>query len=44
LIVPLSARVPARDADGERRATLDLQVSLPDGAVTLLGSAVVALD
>ncbi|BBZ39489.1 MaoC/PaaZ C-terminal domain-containing protein [Mycobacterium conspicuum] len=32
------------EVDGERQATLDLQVSLPDGTVTLLGSAVVALD
>jgi acyl dehydratase len=32
------------DVDGERRATLDLKVALPDGTVTLLGSAVVALD
>ena len=32
------------EVNGERQATLDLQVSLPDGTVTLLGSAVVALD
>ena len=30
--------------DGERRATLTLQMALPDGTVTLLGDAVVALD
>ena len=29
--------------DGERRATLDLQVVLPDGTVTLTGTAVVAI-
>jgi acyl dehydratase len=32
------------DVGGERRATLDLKVALPDGTVTLLGAAVVALD
>ena len=32
------------EVNGERHATLELQVSLPDGTVTLLGSAVVALD
>jgi acyl dehydratase len=32
------------DVNGERQATLDLKVSLPDGTVTLLGSAVIALD
>jgi acyl dehydratase len=32
------------EADGERLATLDLKVSLPDGTVTLLGQAVIALD
>lgn len=32
------------EVDGERRATLDLQVTLVDGTVTLLGSAVIALD
>jgi acyl dehydratase len=29
--------------DGERQATFDLQVSLPDGTVTLLGSAVLVI-
>jgi len=32
------------EVDGERRATLDLKVALADGTVTLLGSAVIALD
>lgn len=32
------------DVNGERHATLELQVSLPDGRVTLLGSVVIALD
>jgi acyl dehydratase len=32
------------EVDGERQATLELKVSLPDGTVTLVGSAVVALD
>ena len=32
------------EVNGERQATLDLKVSLPDGTVTLLGSAVIALD
>jgi acyl dehydratase len=32
------------EVNGERHATLELQVSLPDGTVTLLGSAVIALD
>ena len=31
------------DVDGERRATLDLTVTLDDGTVTLTGDAVVAL-
>jgi acyl dehydratase len=30
--------------DGERQATLELSVTLPDGACTLAGSAVVAID
>jgi len=32
------------DVDGERLATLDLQVSLADGTTTLVGEATVALD
>jgi acyl dehydratase len=32
------------EVDGERLATLDLKVSLPDGTVTLRGEAVVVLD
>lgn len=32
------------EVDGERRATLDLAVTLADGTVTLTGDAVVALD
>lgn len=32
------------EVDGERRATLDLTVTLADGTVTLTGDAVVALD
>jgi acyl dehydratase len=32
------------EVDGERVATLDLKVSLPDGTVTLRGEAVVGLD
>lgn len=32
------------DVDGERRATVDLQVALADGTVTLLGQAVIAVD
>lgn len=32
------------DSDGERLATLDLSVALPDGTVTLLGEAQIALD
>lgn len=32
------------EADGERRARLDLNVALADGTVTLTGEAVVALD
>ena len=32
------------EVDGERRATLDLQVVLADGTVTLTGEAVVAVD
>jgi acyl dehydratase len=32
------------EVDGERLATLDLKVALPDGTATLLGSAAVALD
>ncbi|MGH3960020.1 MaoC/PaaZ C-terminal domain-containing protein [Mycobacterium sp.] len=40
-----SATVTSIDeVDGERRATLSLQVKLPDGTVTLRGDAVVALD
>lgn len=31
------------DVDGERRATLDLRVTLPDGTVTLTGDAVIAV-
>jgi acyl dehydratase len=31
------------DLDGERCATVDLTVSLPDGTVTLTGTAVIAL-
>jgi acyl dehydratase len=31
------------DVDGERRATLDLTVTLADGTVTLTGAAVIAL-
>jgi acyl dehydratase len=31
------------EVDGERRVTLALRVSLPDGTVTLLGEAVIAL-
>jgi acyl dehydratase len=31
------------EVNGERRATLDLAVTLPDGTVTLTGTAVVAL-
>ncbi len=49
-ITPLHAqptatgRVTAIDeVDGERRATLDLAVTLADGTVTLIGDAVVAL-
>ena len=32
------------DVDGERRATLELAVTLADGTVTLTGGAVVAID
>jgi acyl dehydratase len=32
------------EVNGERCATLDLKVTLADGTVTLLGSAVIALD
>jgi acyl dehydratase len=32
------------DADGERRARLELSVTLADGTVTLRGDAVIALD
>jgi acyl dehydratase len=40
-----TAVVSAIDAiDGERRATIDLTVTLGDGTVTLTGTAVVALD
>ncbi len=35
--------VSIADVDGERRATLDLQVALADGTVTLIGDAVVAV-
>jgi acyl dehydratase len=44
--VPACAgRITAVDeVDGERRATLDLTVTLADGTVTLTGSAVVAID
>ena len=34
---------PIDEVDGERRATLDLAVTLADGTVTLTGDAVVAL-
>ncbi|MDY6995633.1 MAG: MaoC/PaaZ C-terminal domain-containing protein [Actinomycetota bacterium] len=50
-ITPVHARPTASatvtavdDVDGERRATLDLQVALPDGTVTLTGTATVALS
>jgi acyl dehydratase len=36
--------VAITDADGERRAELDLAVTLADGTVTLTGSAVIALS
>jgi len=40
-----SARVAAvDDVDGERRATLELAVTLADGSVTLTGGAVVVVD
>jgi acyl dehydratase len=40
-----SGRVVAIDVvDGERRATLELAVTLADGTVTLTGGAVVAID
>lgn len=49
-ITPVHARPTAgavvtaiEEADGERRAVLDLQVTLPDGTVTLTGTASVAL-
>ncbi|HEY1530967.1 MAG TPA: MaoC/PaaZ C-terminal domain-containing protein [Galbitalea sp.] len=44
--VPACAgRITAVDeVDGERRAMLDLTVTLADGTVTLTGSAVVAID
>jgi acyl dehydratase len=44
--VPVCAGVvSAVDAvDGERRATIDLTVTLGDGTVTLAGTAVVAVD
>ena len=32
------------DVDGERRATLDISVTLADGSITLVGEAVVALS
>lgn len=35
--------VSVADTDGERRAELDLAVTLADGTVTLTGSAVIAL-
>ncbi|WP_067692136.1 MaoC/PaaZ C-terminal domain-containing protein [Nocardia jejuensis] len=35
--------VTVEETDGERRATLDLTITLADGTVTLTGSAVVAL-
>lgn len=39
-----TGRVTAvEDIDGERRAALDLTVTLPDGTVTLSGSAIVAV-
>ena len=41
---PPPARITAiDDVDGERRATLELAVTLADGTVTLTGDAVVAL-
>ncbi|MFF2087249.1 MaoC/PaaZ C-terminal domain-containing protein [Nocardia sp. NPDC058176] len=49
-ITPVLARPTARgivtaieEVDGERRATVDLTVTLADGTVTLTGTAVVAL-
>lgn len=40
-----TGRVTAiEDSAGERRATLDLRVTLADGTQTLIGEAVVALD
>ena len=40
-----AGRVAAIDiVDGERRATLELTVTLADGTVTLTGGAVVAID
>lgn len=49
-ITPLHARPTATgrvtaidEVDGERRATLDLAVTLADGTLTLIGDAVVAL-
>lgn len=40
-----TARVVAVDVvEGERRATLELAMTLADGTVTLTGSAVVAID
>jgi acyl dehydratase len=40
-----SGRVVAVDTvDGERRATLELAITLADGTVTLTGGAVVAID
>ena len=36
--------VSVDDVDGERRATLELAVTLTDGTVTLTGGAVVAID
>ena len=46
LAVPMCAgRVSAIDEeDGERRATVDVVVTLEDGTITLQGQAVVAID
>ena len=50
-ITPLHGQVICRGevkeitvVDGERRAVLDLSTVLPDGTITLLGDAVVAID
>ena len=41
----LTGRVTAVDmVDGERRATLQVAATLPDGTVTLTGAAVIAID